>query len=167
MTLRALANLLHDYKQDAMSKEDYFKTLKIYTDSHRLRLDDGREIPWIDENLDPFSGEWLARKIKIREGTFYGRGDHYNHSGYSDLIITGLVGLRPRPDNVVEVNPLLPDGAWDWFCLDNMLYHGRRLTIIWDRTGKRYKKGKGLRLLIDGKEVARSDTLARITYKLK
>ena len=25
-----------------------------------------------------------------------------------DLIITGLVGLRPREDNVVEVDPLLP-----------------------------------------------------------
>jgi len=28
------------------------------------------------------------------------------------LIITGLVGLRSRADDVVEVNPLVPAGAW-------------------------------------------------------
>ena len=167
VTLKALANLLHDYEQKVMSKEDYFNTLKIYTNSHRLRLADGRVIPWIDENLHPFTGEWLARKIKLQEGTFYGRGDHYNHSGYCDLIISGLVGLRPRSDDMVEINPLLPDKVWDWFCLDNVLYHGRRLTILWDKTGKRYGRGKGLRLLVAGKEVARSNNLSRITVRLQ
>jgi len=39
-------------------------------------------------------------------------GDHYNHSTYCDLIITGLVGLRPRADDIVEVNPLLPESTW-------------------------------------------------------
>jgi len=45
-------------------------------------------------------------------------------------------------------------------------YHGRNLTIIWDRTGKRYNKGKGLRLLANGKEIAKSEKLERITGKL-
>lgn len=30
------------------------------------------------------------------------RGQDYNHSTCNDLIITGLVGLRPRIDDVVE-----------------------------------------------------------------
>jgi hypothetical protein len=76
------------------------------------------------------------------------------------------VGLRPRSDNVVEVHPLLPAGKWDYFCLDNVRYHGKDITIIWDKTGKRYNKGKGLRVLADGKPIARSDTLKRITSKL-
>jgi hypothetical protein len=33
------------------------------------------------------------------------------NSSYADLVITGIVGLRPRADNVVEVHPLLPDGG--------------------------------------------------------
>ncbi len=107
-TLKAAANLLNDYDQDVLSKVDYFDALRIYVGSHRLELEDGRVIPWIDENLDPYTGEWLARQIKIEKGTFDRRGDHYNHSGFADLVITGLVGLRPRPDDVVEVNPLLP-----------------------------------------------------------
>jgi hypothetical protein len=42
-------------------------------------------------------------------------------------VITGVVGLVPRPDDVVEVNPLLPADTWDWFCLDDVQYHGHTL----------------------------------------
>jgi hypothetical protein len=59
---------------------------------------------------------------------------------------------------------LLPAGTWDYFCLDNVLYHGKILTIIWDKTGEKYGKGKGLTLLIDGKKAAHSETLTKITY---
>jgi hypothetical protein len=107
-----LANVLRNYPQRAITVKDYFETFLIYTRSHRLKLPDGRVIPWIDENLNPFTGEWQARSMKIRKGTFYGRGDHYNHSGYADLLITGVVGLVPRPDSVVEIHPLLPEGTW-------------------------------------------------------
>ena len=62
-------------------------------------------------------------------------------------MITGLIGLRPRMDNTVEVNPLIPEGKWDYFCLDNVLYHGRNLTILWDKDGSRYQRGKGLQYL--------------------
>ena len=82
------------------------------------------------------------------------RGRHYNHSTFCDLVISGLVGLRPRGDEVVEVNPLVPENAWDWFCLDNVAYHGRTLTILWDRTGQRYGQGKGPAVSSDRKHAA-------------
>ncbi|HUT57498.1 MAG TPA: glycosyl hydrolase family 65 protein, partial [Phycisphaerae bacterium] len=134
-------------------------------------------VPWIDENLDPRTGEWLARKILLQQeakrkaegkepGGIKERGKDYNHSSYCDLIISGLVGLRPRADDTVEANPLVPDGRWDWFCLDNVWYHGRILTIVWDKDGTRYGKGKGLRVLADGREIARSEALGRITGRL-
>ena len=50
----------------------------------------------------------------------------------------------PRADDTVEIWPLLPDGTWDWFCLDGVKYHGRMLTIIWDEDGTRYQRGAGL-----------------------
>ena len=78
------------------------------------------------------------------------------------VLLTGIVGLRPRADRTIEVNPLVPEGKWDWFCLDNVLYHGRNLTILWDKDGSRYHMGKGLRVLVDGKEVGHSDTLSRL-----
>ncbi|MHC4502764.1 MAG: MGH1-like glycoside hydrolase domain-containing protein [Planctomycetota bacterium] len=174
VTLTALANVLNDYPQQAVSSKDYFETLKIYTKSHRLKREDGTVVPWIDENLNPHTGDWIARtRLKAwKNGTWdprkggVERGKDYNHSSYCDLIITGLVGLRPRADDTVEVNPLLPDGAWDWFCLDGVPYHGRILTILYDRTGRKYGKGSGLRVLADGKEIGASKTLGRLKAPL-
>jgi hypothetical protein len=90
----------------------------------------------------------------------------YNHSTFCDLVITGLVGLRPRTDESIEVNPLIPDGTWDWFCLDNVAYHGRTLTILYDRTGQEYGRGPGLRVLAVGAEIGASETLGRVTGEL-
>jgi hypothetical protein len=173
VTLTAMANVLNNYEQDVIGRKDYFQMLKIYTRSHRRTLEDGRVVPWIDENLNPYSGEWIARrrceeqnaelKKQGREDRMIvERGKDYNHSSYCDLIITGLVGLRPRPDDTVEVNPLVPQGKWAWFCLDRVAYHGHMLTILWDETGKKYGKGKGLRVFADGRQIARADTLCRV-----
>jgi hypothetical protein len=166
ITLKALANLLNDYPQSVVSKEDYWRTLQIYTRSHRLRREDGTEVPFIDENLHPHTGEWWARALAMKKGSFRARGDHYNHSAYNDLIITGLVGLRPRADNRVDVNPLLPEALWDWFCLDGVPYHGRTLTILWDRDGRKFGKGKGLRVFADGKQIAHASTLRKVSGNL-
>jgi hypothetical protein len=67
---------------------------------------------------------------------------------------------------VVEVQPLLPPGAWDWFCLDRIQYHGRTLTILWDRDGTRYGRGAGLQVLVDGNQIAHSDKLMNVSGKL-
>src|SRR5262249_49349587 len=106
ITLRALANVLSRDRQDAITAADYCKTFLIYTQSQHRKTADGRVIPWIDEDLNPFTGEWLARAMKLRKSGFYGRGDHYNHSGCADLVITGLAGLRPRADDKIEIRPL-------------------------------------------------------------
>ncbi|MFQ6132885.1 MAG: glycosyl hydrolase family 65 protein [Armatimonadota bacterium] len=174
VTLTGLANLLNNYEQNVVSKSDYLDLLKIYAKSHRLRREDGSVVPWIDENLNPYTGDWIARtRLKTwRDGTWdprkggKERGKDYNHSTYCDLVITGLVGLRPRADNVLEVNPLLPEGTWDYFCLDNVRYHRRTVTILYDRTGDKYGKGKGLRVFADGREVAACPTIERVTAEL-
>lgn len=156
VTLTGMANLLNNYQQDYVSKRDYFETLKIYTQSHRMMRDDGTVVPWIDENLNPYTGEWLARSMRKKSAKdnplsrhIEELGKDYNHSSYCDLVINGLVGLRPREDDVVEVNPLIPE-SWDYFCLDGVHYRGMILTILFDKTGQRYGRGEGLRILVDG-----------------
>jgi hypothetical protein len=47
-----------------------------------------------------------------------------------------------------------------------VLYHGKILTIVWDKTGTKYNLGKGLRVLVNGKVVASSEKLEKITGKL-
>jgi hypothetical protein len=164
-----MANLLNNYSQDCVDKEDYFKLLSIYTKSHRLSRPDGSVVPWIDENIHPFTGQWLARSIleerhpgggKIRE-----RGKDYNHSTYCDLIITGLMGLRPQADGSIVVNPLVPQGLWDYFCLDRVPYHGRNITILYDITGSRYGKGKGLRVFANEQEISASEKIMPVIMR--
>ncbi|MCH7226743.1 MGH1-like glycoside hydrolase domain-containing protein [Haloferula sp. A504] len=172
--LTAMANVLNNYEQDVIDRRDYFEALGIYTRSHLRTREDGKVVPWIDENLNPFTGDWISRTRleSWKNGTWdkgkggKERGKDYNHSTYNDLIITGLVGLRPRADDIVVVNPLLPEGTWDSFCLDRVPYHGHLLTIIWDKAGGKYGRGKGLVVLADGKEIARSERLTRTTGKL-
>ncbi len=174
ITLTAMANLLNNYQQSVITRNDYFDLLKIYTKCQRLKREDGRVVPWIDENLNPYNGDWLARtRLKSwKNGTWdpdkggRERGKDYNHSTYCDLIISGLVGLRPQPDAVVNVNPLLPPDAWDWFCLDNVLYHGHIVTVVWDRTGEKYGRGKGLRIFSDGRQIAGRDSLGPVSSSL-
>jgi hypothetical protein len=74
--------------------------------------------------------------------------------------------LRPRADDTVEVNPLVPAGKWDWFCVDGIPYHERALAIVWDKTGAKFGKGKGLRVFADGKEIAHAPELSRVTGRL-
>jgi hypothetical protein len=168
-----MANLLNHYRQDYVGKKDYLELLRIYARSQRLKLPGGRVIPFIDEDLNPDTGEWIARSLlykfpeaKQAEKGGKDRGRDYNHSTYNDLIITGLVGLRPRMDQIVEVSPLVPEGALDYFALDGVRYHDWNLTILWDRTGKGYGRGAGLRLLADGKEIGSAPGLTLLLAKL-
>jgi hypothetical protein len=173
-TLTALANLLNDYQQNVVSKTDFFETLKIYTNSHRFRQipPQGDTIisnnPWIDENLNPFNGDWLSRTRMEVQGHNHGfteRGAYYNHSTYNDIIITGLAGLRPSLDNTLTVNPLIPD-SWDWFRLDDVLYKGHKITIVWDKTGEKFGSGRGLRVYVDGKVKAVRARVGRVSFPL-
>ena len=166
-TLTALANFINDYKekQEARStKQDsdislasyllplaslYFTEIEKYMQSQHMR---GK--PYIGEYLDETTGYWLKGDQE--------RSRYYNHSTFCDLIITGVCGLRPRADNTIEVNPLLPPDRWASFCLDGVPYHGHFLTILWDRDGSRYHVGSGFRLFLDGKLIAHRKDLGRV-----
>ena len=174
VTLTGLANVLNAQKQTYISKEDYFKLLQIYTRCHRLTKEDGTVVPWIDENINPFTGDWIARtRLKSwNNGTWSSgkggeeRGKDYNHSTYCDLIISGLIGIRPQEGNTLVVNPLLPDGVWDYFCIEDVMYHGKKITVLYDKTGDKYHRGKGMMIYVDGLKKASSRKLSSLKCKL-
>lgn len=112
-------------------------------------------IPWIDEDLDSDTGQWIARNILIaRHALPLNRGRYYNHSGFADLVITGLIGIRPTASDEVILRPLVPPDRWNYFALDALPYHGHLLTVLYDRDGSRYHRGSGLQLYCDGILVA-------------
>ncbi len=151
-TLQAMANVLNDYPQNVVSSADYWKVFKLYADSQRK---DG--LPYIAETSDPDTGRWTQDAVQMSE--------HYFHSSFNDLLITGLVGLRPRADNILEINPLAPR-EWDYFALDDVSYHGHNLSIVWDKTGRKYGRGQGFLVFVDGKKLAGAPQLSKISATL-
>lgn len=136
--LTGMANLLNDYHQHVFDTNDYLKDLRLYTKQHFLP---NGEIDLV-ENYDPNTGGPIV---------YYYWSNHYNHSTYNNLVITGLCGLRPTDSDTLFVNPLI-DGSIDYFCLEDVKIRGHEVTVFYDKTGKRYQRGTGLHVLLDGEE---------------
>ncbi len=152
-TLKAMANLLQGYEQDAVAPADYVRLLQTFARTHRK---DGR--PYLAEACHPDTGSFAGH-----DG--YNHSEHYFHSSFNDLVVTGLVGLQTRDDDVLEVRPLAP-ADWPYFALDGVPYRGHAVGVAWDRDGTRYKHGKGLHLLVGGRVVATSVKLGPLAAKL-
>jgi len=196
-----------------VSKSDYFDILSTYAYSHFLRpqvknveepvsniLENTMGLrPWIDENIHPYTGDAIARTIlhswwdsktnieqhrhKVTKKGGKDRGKDYNHSAFIDLIISGLIGLKPSSRDTLVIHPLLPTTAtisnsttslrkksknskWSYFCLDYVKYHNRMLTIVWDEDGSRYNRGVGFMVFVDAKLVSVTPTLQRVSISL-
>ena len=153
-TLKGLSNLLTNYKNHGkMTAKVFYNELHQYALSHQKN---GK--PYIGEYQDEKTGEWLKGDNP--------RSSFYNHSTFCDLVISDLIGVKPRIDNKLEVYPLLPAGQWDWFKLSNLTYHGRTITLIWDKTGKKYNAGKGFQVIVDGKKIYQDATLKPVVVAM-
>jgi hypothetical protein len=152
-TLKALANVLQRSDTKIVTPDDYVRLLHIYAKSHRK---DSK--PYLAEALHPDTGSFEGH-----DG--YNHSEHYFHSGFCDLVITGLVGVQPVHEDVLVLHPLAPK-SWDYLALDGLQFRGREVSILWDRTGERYKRGKGLLVFVDGKQIAQQNELNPIRVEL-
>lgn len=170
VTLTGLANFLNNYTLRTVTKEEYFDLLTVYSNSHRLINEKGDTLCWIDENLNPYTGDWISRtRLKSwNNGTWDAskggeeRGKDYNHSSFCDLIISGLIGIRPQDNGKIFINPLIPDSKWDYFALTNVNYRGKTISVIYDKTGKKYGKGKGFMIYVNDKCVKCTNKIKKI-----
>jgi len=157
--LTAMTNLLDDYQQSVITRADYLSLLRQYT--HQHFLSPGH--PDIQEDYDPDTGKPIVG---------LSRSHHYSHSTYVDLILSGLIGIRPRADEVLEVNPLLPTESAPearpihYFAVQGILYHGHDVGAIFDDDGRRYGIGRGLSVFVDGKRVSGPGPLGRTEIAL-
>ena len=169
-TLTALANYLNTPGQHDIDSAAYDKLFSRYVLAQHVNVDvAGKPLPhtidWIDEDYDADTGEWIAKRMLLAKNKQVGRGSYYNHSGFADLLITGLIGLRPRADNRIVLHPLAP-ASWAYFAIDALPYHGHLLTIAFDRTGTHYHHGRGLWLAVDGHTIAHRSTLGPLEANL-
>ncbi|MFC8731349.1 LamG-like jellyroll fold domain-containing protein [Luteimicrobium sp. NPDC057192] len=149
-TLTGLANLLDDYPaQQTITRDDYAASLLTYA---KTQMKDGK--PYVAEAHDPDADRWI----------YDGRNhsEDYNHSTFDDLVLSGLLGLRAQADDTLRIQPLVP-ASWDHFAAENVPYHGRNVTLLWDRDGSHYGEGAGMRVFVDGRLVRTSATLRDLT----
>ncbi|WBO21561.1 MGH1-like glycoside hydrolase domain-containing protein [Sphingomonas abietis] len=155
--LTGMANLIEGPAQSIVTRSDYVRLLRQYAAQHMLG-----DHPDLQEDYDADSGRPIVGLA---------RSHHYFHSGFDDLVVTGLAGLRPRADDNLEVAPLIPADPADpeylrWFALQDLPYHGHLVTILWDADGTRYGHGAGLSLLVDNVPVAHTARPERIVVPL-
>ncbi len=141
--LTGMANLLNNYQQKVVVNSDYVDALRKFARQHYLP--DGRIN--LVENYEPNKGGPIV---------YFYWSNHYNHSSFNNLVITGLAGIRPSPSDTLFIHPLV-DSSIRYFSLSDLLYHGHTLTVVYDRDGSQYKLGEGLTVFMDGKKLTMQD----------
>jgi hypothetical protein len=150
MILTGLANLLQDYPAQSFVTKQTYDTLL----SQFATLQHKNGVPYVAEEADGDNGSWIYDASDFSE--------HYNHSSFVDLVLTGLFGIKPQASDTVQLKPLVPD-TWTYFALQNVPYHGHLLSIVWDQTGTHYNAGAGLQVCQDGTSIYQSATLGNAT----
>lgn len=89
----------------------------------------------------------------------------YSHSTFNDLVISGLIGIRPQLGDILKIQPLIPRN-WNYFALENVPYHGHHVTVLWDRTGGQFHQGPGLHVYVDGRLAALSPAIREMNVPL-
>jgi hypothetical protein len=90
---------------------------------------------------------------------------HDFHSMYNSLIVEGVVGLTPRVDDRIELQPLARQ--WPYFLLDRLRYRDHDLTIVWDRPDGQVRYPgypEGFSLYIDDTLAFTRPDLAHVIY---
>ncbi|WP_216363625.1 MGH1-like glycoside hydrolase domain-containing protein [Subtercola boreus] len=153
-TLTGLANQLDDYPaQTAITKADYAKAVETYA---LTQYKDGK--PYVAEAHDPDQSTW------IYDGANH--SEDYNHSTFNDLVLSGLLGLRPQDGTTLQIKPLV-DASWDHYAVENVPYHSHNISVLWDADGSHYGQGAGMGVYVDGKRVTFSKTLKDTTVTLR
>ncbi|WP_240658577.1 galactose-binding domain-containing protein [Microbacterium sp. CPCC 204701] len=78
------------------------------------------------------------------------------------IYVEDMGGIRPRADDKIELWPI--DLGYENFMVNNLRYHGKDLTIVWDADGSEYGLGAGYSLFVDGERKATADDLGRLVY---
>jgi hypothetical protein len=154
IVMEAMAQTLRHYAPCALTRE---KLLELFTSFTRAQYrDQNPRYPWTGEFYNGGDGRW---KTDQRD---------YNHSAWIDPLISDLIGLVPRADDVLEIDPLLPDGAWQYWLLDGQAYHHHDVTIAFDARGGRYAPGfKGFAVYLDGARVFHADRPMHVLYDMR
>lgn len=163
VTFRMLSSVLRDYQTDYISA-DYYKKL-LYWNAWSHYIDGDNRYPDQNEfwNSASANTEWGDE-----QDIGYRSWIHHTMLGSTNFtMIEDAMGLRPRSDALIELDPI--DIDWPYFTANNIRYRNADLTVVWDEPddGERpYGESvpEGYSLFLDGELAFTADALGRVVY---
>ncbi len=154
---RLLSSTLRDYPNDYLTADYYEKLLYWNAWASYEKGDVTRQ----NEN------EFWAHGSAADGGDIkYRSWIHQTQLGTTNFtVIEDVAGLQARADDVLELSPI--DIGWDHFTVNNLRYHDRDLSIVWDEPGGERHYGstpEGYSVYLDGERVLTLDSLQPVTF---
>nr|BFE61210.1 hypothetical protein GCM10020063_057360 [Dactylosporangium thailandense] len=158
VTFRMLSSVLRNYPTSYIDAEWYKKLL--YWNAWAQYQNGG-------DNRYPDQNEFWADGTASPQNIGYRSWIHHTILGATNFtVIEDAMGLRPRSDAKVELDPI--DIGWDHFTANNIRYRDRDLTIVWDAPGGTKYYGsdvpEGYSVYLDGQLAFTADKLGKLVY---
>ncbi len=161
MGSRTLLQALKHYHQDIITPDHFMEQMARY--NKLMYAGVNPYDPLWRPNAHEYYSKWEPHQVSPRPKP--SDISHDFHSMYCALVVEGVVGLTPRLDDRIELQPAALH--WTYFVLDRLRYHGKDLTIVWDQPdGQARYAGypEGFSLYIDGKLAFTRDHLGHVMY---
>ncbi|GAA2631356.1 galactose-binding domain-containing protein [Paractinoplanes durhamensis] len=158
VTFRMLSSVLRNYPSPYLNAEWYKKLLYWNAFAHYQNGD----------NRYPDQNEFWADGTTAGGGAInYRSWIHHTILGATNFtVIEDAMGLRPRDDAKVELDPI--DIGWDHFTANNIRYRDKDLSVVWDAPGGTKYYGadvpEGYSVYLDGRLAFTADKLGKIVY---
>ncbi|HWS33204.1 MAG TPA: Ig-like domain-containing protein, partial [Actinoplanes sp.] len=157
VTFRMLASVLRNYPTDYINAEWYKKLLYWNAWAHYQNNGDNR---YPDQN------EFWADGSAANQSIGYRSWIHHTILGATNFtVIEDAMGLRPRSDAKIELDPINVD--WDHFTANNIRYRDKDLTVVWDAPGGTRHYGdvpEGYSVYLDGQRAFTVASLSKVVY---
>ncbi|XVU21242.1 OmpL47-type beta-barrel domain-containing protein [Actinoplanes sp. CA-054009] len=157
VTFRMLSSVLRNYPTQYINAEWYKKLLYWNAWAHYQNNGDNR---YPDQN------EFWADGSAANQSIGYRSWIHHTILGATNFtVIEDAMGLRPRSDAKVELDPI--DIGWDHFTANNIKYRDKDLTVVWDAPGGQRYYGdtpEGYSVYLDGQLAFTADKLGKLIY---
>lgn len=146
-----------------------------------------KEQEYITDEMLACMAEWMAWNIYPDEGDvrYPNNNEFYNIDGkdnsnyyrswiyhnilgnYNYIFIEDMAGMQARADDKIELSPI--DFSYDYFMVNNLKYHGKDVTIVWDKNGGHYGNGipKGYSLYVDNQLAFTLSEPTHVVYDTK
>ncbi|GIF23773.1 hypothetical protein BJ973_004384 [Actinoplanes tereljensis] len=158
VTFRMLSSALRNYPSQYLNA-DYYKKLLYWNAFAHYQGGDNR---YPDQN------EFWADGTTAGGGAInYRSWIHHTILGATNFtVIEDAMGLRPRDDAKVELDPI--DIGWDHFTANNIRYRDKDLTVVWDAPGGTKYYGadvpEGYSVYLDGQLAFTANKLGKLVY---